>query len=644
MSDFHRLLQRQIRRHLPDGIEKGPLRPFLEAVHQAYIQFDEDRALLERSLELSSDELSARYKELNRHTQAVERTRRHLEQSLSLLHATLDATCDGILVIDNDQRIVIYNQTFLEMFGLDRQSLKHRNARRLYAKLAAQMRHPDEFERYWQLTRKAPEGAHECLVELRDGRYIDCYSQPRWHQGRIQGRVWSLSDISELKKSEQEARFHSYNDALTELPNRSAFTERLNHALSKSQHDRTELAVIFLDLDGFKYINDTLGIEYGDELLRLAARRISSQIPRHVTVARYGGDEFILMMEGLSNSFDALLLAERLRNTLQQPFRLAEQDVHLTTSIGIALYPTDGKSAETLMRKADMAMYDAKSKGRNNCQFYADELEKLSAHRMQIRHNIRRALKENEFELFYQPKVDLESGQATSVEALIRWRKPGGGWISPAEFIPAAEEYGLIVDIGEWVLEEACRQIHAWEGTPLENLSVAVNISAQHFRKAHLVEHIRERLERYMVPAHQLEIEITESAIMSDLDTTTQILNQLREMGVTTAIDDFGTGYSSLNYLKCLPIDTLKIDKSFIDDLLTDSRNLTLVEAIINIAHTFGIKVVAEGVETLDTVCMLSSYSCDVAQGYYYSRPVPAGELPALVTGQPCPVPNTSPI
>ncbi len=640
MTDWHSLLKRQMMRHLGQGSIRPELAPFLNAVNQAYHQFDEDRLLLERALELSSEELSSRYEELNKHVSELERTKRHLEQSLSLLNATLDATCDAIVVIDNDQRILIYNQTFLTMFDLGRDDLRDRSARRLYSILAAMIRNRDEFERYWALTRTAPEGAHECLVELNDGRFVACYSQPRWHQGVIRGRVWSLSDITELKRNEQQALFHSYYDALTELPNRTAFTERLSLAIERARRARTELAVVFLDLDGFKYINDTLGLEYGDELLRLAARRIVGRVGKDVTVARYGGDEFILLVENLNNSFDVSLLAERLRNALQQPFRLGQQDVHLTTSIGISLYPTDSDQAEALIRKADMAMYHAKSRGRNNCQFFATELEKLSAHRMQIRHSLRKALEDEAFELFYQPKIDLASGMAVGVEALIRWRKPEGGWIPPAEFIPAAEEYGLIVDIGEWVLEAACRQIQAWEGTPLENLSVAVNISARHFREAHLVEHVRSRLERYAIAPQQLEIEITESAVMENLNNTVQILSQLRDMGVRTAIDDFGTGYSSLNYLKSLPFDTLKIDKSFIDDLLTDTRNLTLVEAIINIAHSFGMKVVAEGVETLETIGTLSAYQCDIAQGYYYSRPVPAEELEIFVSGAPCPLPR----
>lgn len=617
---WHPLLQRQLEELLPASIDRTALIPLFKAVDASYRNADADRRQLRRSLAQTSRELIDRNSDLRRQR--------------SLLQFTINSTDDAILVLDNDDSLLTCNDAFLEMFGLRLDAIRTQVSVYLMERLRRNIRNFEAFEQVMRFVQTHPDQPSYIQLEFNDGRYIDCYSHPRLQDQEVLGRVWSLSDVTEIKRSEQQARYHTEHDSLTGLLNRNAFLNRLNQILSGEQPTPSSLAVLFLDLDGFKYVNDTLGHEYGDELLKQTALRLKAVLNKEGVLARHGGDEFIILLDNLQSSFGAIRVAESIQRIMQAPFHIQDQDIHVTTSIGIALYPNDSDRAETLVRKADMALYHAKNQGRNNYQFFAEELERLSSHRLRLRNNLKQALAREEFRLLYQPKIDLTTRRMVGCEALIRWHRPDGEIIPPLEFIPVAEENGMIIEISEWVIETACRAMARWRDEGHADFSVAINVSALHFQKGDLLGCVDRALRSTGIAPNQLELEITESIAMANLTRTTEILKAIRELGVRCAIDDFGTGYSSLNYLKQLPLDHLKIDKVFVDELVLCERNRALVRTIIDLAHHLGLGVIAEGVETEDMAQILDSLGCDYAQGYYFSRPVEAAKLTEMLSLQ----------
>jgi len=461
---------------------------------------------------------------------------------------------------------------------------------------------------------------------MKNNTILDCYATPRMMDGKIMGRVWNVRDVTELRRSERESRHDANHDRLTGLPNRVLFRERLEQALKLNHRKKLGLAILFLDLDEFKIINDSLGHEAGDELLKQVSIRLSHTLRNEDVLCRHGGDEFVLMLQGVGKIKSASASAERIINLFEAPFELRGQEVYISTSIGIALTPNDGDSHSLLIRNSDMAMYHAKSRGRNNFQFFSEDLERLSSHRLRIKNDLKLALENNEFHLVYQPKVSLRDGTITGVEALIRWHK-NGHMISPMEFIPIAEDYGLIIPISEWVIDSACRQIRLWNDAGFKDIRVAVNLSPRHFERGTVLQDINAAVKKHKINSQSLEIEITETAIMDDVAAAIEALQRVKDQGIQIAIDDFGTGYSSLNYLKRLPINIVKIDKSFVDELSHSEVDSAMVFSIITLAHLLEYKVVAEGVEKKDTMLALKSMNCDYLQGYYFSRPVSAKEL-----------------
>lgn len=381
---------------------------------------------------------------------------------------------------------------------------------------------------------------------------------------------------------------------------------------------------MFLDLDNFKHINDTLGHDAGDTLLVEAARRISSCLRGTSTVARLGGDEFLVILPGLTGTEASCQVAERILKTFAPAFMLNGQEVFVTTSIGIAIFPTDSDNSGTLLQHADAAMYQAKHKGKSSYAQFTPEMTEVSHERLQMESHMRKALELGEFELYYQPIVDTASGSLIGAEALLRWNNPAMGMVMPDRFIPLAEETGLIIPIGEWVIEEACKAAVAWRAmTGLESLSIAVNVSPRQFRDPGFTDAVMRSLNASGLPPECLELEITERLILDNTIETADILRQLDRTGIRLSVDDFGTGYSALSYLKSYPFDTLKIDKSFIQDVLNESGDASLVRAIINMAHSLGLKVIAEGVEEEGQTHFLKNENCDYSQGYFYSRPMP---------------------
>ena len=434
-----------------------------------------------------------------------------------------------------------------------------------------------------------------------------------------------------LEAANRQLRHLTTHDALTGLPNRVLLDDRLAQAMALADRDRRSFALMVCDLDRFKLINDSLGHRAGDELLQEVARRLSAVARTADTVARFGGDEFVLVGSSLADAEDAMQLAARAIEVLRAPVRVAGIDVHVSPSIGIALYPEDGASVEALLAHADAAMYAAKHQGRGSVQRYLPGMHAGIEDRVQMESELHQAIELKQFELYYQPKVDTRTGVVRSAEALIRWVHPSRGLVSPADFIPLAEECGLIGAIGEWVIREACRQARAWQEEGVPSLRISVNLSASQFREVGLVDSIRRALDDVGLVARYLEVELTESAVMSDPEQSVAILEQLSAMGVLVSVDDFGTGYSSMSYLRRFPIDKLKIDRVFINEIASRPEDASIVRAIVSLAHSLNLKVVAEGVETSAQLDFLKTAGCDEYQGYHYSRPLPADQFERLI-------------
>jgi diguanylate cyclase (GGDEF)-like protein/PAS domain S-box-containing protein len=445
----------------------------------------------------------------------------------------------------------------------------------------------------------------------------------------------SFTDISAARAAQQQLKFMATHDALTGLPNRSFFAERLDVALLQAAERGTadeRLAVLFLDLDHFKHVNDSIGHEAGDRLLRIVAERLSACVCEGDTLARLGGDEFVILTRPFTDGESIGDLCERVQQALTEPFHLDANEYFLGVSIGAAIYPDDGTDGATLLRCADAAMYLAKESGRNNYRFFTSQLNARAQRRYLLEKNLRRALAHDEFQLHYQPKVDLRTNKIVGAEALLRWNTPDAGMVSPAEFIPIAEETGLIIPIGSWVIEQACMQAAAWRKRLAPDMHIAVNLSARQFQDEHLVADVTDVLARSALAPEALDLEITESLLMGDSERLMPIFDTLTGMGVRFSIDDFGTGYSSLSYLQRFPIANLKVDRSFIRGLPEDRDAVALAQAIIAMARALGMRVVAEGVETEAQMNFLEKAGCHELQGFYFSRPVPAEEFERLLT------------
>jgi diguanylate cyclase (GGDEF)-like protein len=440
-----------------------------------------------------------------------------------------------------------------------------------------------------------------------------------------------IGQFIERKQAEERVRHLAHYDELTRLPNRTMFNERLGHAIAHARRTERSLAVLFIDLDRFKNINDTLGHEAGDGVLREVADRLRSCLRESDTVGRLGGDEFVVLIEEPPQPLNASMVAQKILAALGTPFSVQAQEFHVTASIGISSYPNDGADLQTLMKNADIAMYRAKEQGKNNFQFYSAHINLHSIERLTLESSLRRALERDEFLLHYQPKLDIGSGRITGVEALVRWQQPAQGLIPPAQFIQLAEETGLIVPIGEWVLKTACAQNRAWQERGWPPVRIAVNLSPRQFAHENLVEDVARVLQQTGLDPAFLELEITEGVVMHNPEQAVILLKRLKALGIHLSIDDFGTGYSSLNYLKRFPLDTLKIDRTFIRDLPGDSDDAAITQAIIAMAHSLRLSVVAEGVETAEQLSFLRDYKCDEIQGYYFCKPQPESDIAPLL-------------
>ena len=438
-----------------------------------------------------------------------------------------------------------------------------------------------------------------------------------------------LTEQVETAKADLDHLAH--HDVLTDLPNRILLQDRLSQAIELARRQGRQLAVMFMDLDQFKHINDSLGHAVGDQLLQSVAQRLVACVRHSDTVSRQGGDEFVLLLPHIEHAEDAALSAQKMLAALALPHRIDQHELHITASIGISIYPGDGQDTETLIKNADTAMYYAKENGRNNYKFFEQDMNARAVQRQSVEASLRRALERQEFVLYYQPKINLHSGTIVGVEALIRWQHPQRGLLPPAQFVPIAEDCGLILPIGRWVLRQACLQAQAWLQAGLPPVTVAVNTSALEFRAKDFLENIRATLKDTGLEPRYLELELTESVLMRDAESTDSLLHALADLGVKLAVDDFGTGYSSLSYLRQFPIDTLKIDRSFVNQITSNPDYATIVSAVIGMGKSLKQSVIAEGVETAEQYAFLLAQQCDEGQGYYFGRPVVAEALATLL-------------
>lgn len=450
-------------------------------------------------------------------------------------------------------------------------------------------------------------------------------------QGKPENYIAIFNDITEHKNSRAQIEFLAHHDNLTGLPNRVLLIDRLEMAINAAKRQDEKVGVLFIDLDRFKNVNDSLGHAVGDQLLKEAAKRLSSTVRTGDTVSRLGGDEFVVLFPKIKEETTLADLTIKLCNILQQPYSVGGISLHITPSIGIAMFPDDGDNVNALIKNADAAMYLAKEKGRNNYQFYTPLLNSRTLDRLKLESDLRLALEQGGFEVHYQPQVFAKTEKLWGAEALVRWRHPERGLISPADFIPLAEETGLIIPLGDWVFAQAARQVTEWRKRGLHKFVVAVNISAVQFRKDDFVERIETILKQEGAVSHSIELELTESILMHNMESSIQTLNYLRDLGFRIAIDDFGTGFSSLNYLRRLPINVLKIDQSFVREMLVERASLAIVESIISLAHSLGKETIAEGVETKAELDVLTKRGCRLMQGYYFSKPLPAANFEAWI-------------
>ncbi len=570
---------------------------------------------------LPSGEIVAIYDDITERKQA--------EEQLRLAARVFESSAEGIVITDLNGHILSVNEAFSAITGYPLEEIVGQNPRILKSG-----KHDPAFYRdMWRVILKDGHWQGEVWNRRKNGEVY-----PEWmnigsvkdEHGQISHFVGTFTDITQRKAAEERIHFLAHHDALTGLPNRVLLQDRISQSVAICQHQGGKAGLLLIDLDRFKNINESLNHAFGDQLLQEVAQRLEGCARRVDTVARSGGDEFVVLLTEVRDIAEIAAAANNILITLSQPFTLDGHEINITSSIGISVYPDDGDNAQHLLKNADVAMYRAKDMGRNNYQFYTQDMNARTFETLVLENSLRHALKRDDFVLHYQPQIDIASGVMVGVEALLRMRHPELGLVPPGTFIPIAEETGLIVPIGIWVINEACRQGRLWRDAGLTELRIAVNLSAKQFLQPGLLDIVEKALADSGLPPQQLELELTESILMRDSEVIIDTLRRFKKMGVQLSIDDFGTGFSSLSYLKRFDLDRLKIDQSFVRDITSDPDDLAIARAVIALGHSLGLKVIAEGVESGEQLELLRTNGCDEIQGYYFSRPQPASEIPRL--------------
>lgn len=620
---MHRLLKRQLKRHFQDSVPEQ-FQLLLQAISDAYDQADLDREMLERSLALTAEELLERNQRLSQNLQAQQQAQADLKASYEILDATLNASKEGILVVSADtDRPIAVNKHYLLLMGLSEERINHMTGADLFRNSFLQLFEGQQLYDQLKEMRNHEHGSHR-IYPMRKGGWLEVYAVKH----PVAGYIWMLRDISEIREKEETITYQAQHDSLTGLPNRVLLQDRLELSINRAQAQHSRIALCYIDLDGFKTINDSLGHASGDKLLIEVALRLKQGIKPQDTLARVGGDEFVVIMDDISSQDEVLQRADNMLATLMPPVELDQRSFFIGASIGIAMYPNDGESTGLLMRNADIAMYRAKANGKNCFHFFTPSLERIAQHRLQMETELRKAIEQDQLELYYQPKVFLQNdprgartGQLHSFEALLRWQRPDGSFVSPESFIHIAEEAGMISQIGQMVVEKACHQARQWLNEGYES-NISINLSPRQFLIPGFHEDIVDTIRSYGIPSAMISVEITESLLMQDLVSARGVLEYFRAHDVFVYLDDFGSGFSSLNYLKTLPVDAIKIDRTFVRDLSTSRADRAIANTIITLGKQLNKLIVAEGIETVEQANFLIDSGCDLAQGYFYGRPV----------------------
>ncbi len=552
----------------------------------------------------------------------------------TLRQVLLESTEDGIILVGADGRVLAHNQRFADLWHIPEEVMAKRDFEAILPNVLFNMRHPERIEAYLEEAGKGDAGELREIVEFIDGRYFELSTSPQQLPDGTMARSWAFRNVSQIKRAEEAFRHDAFHDALTGLPNRALFSDRLEQALARSKRSQQRLAVMFMDLDKFKSINDTLGHGAGDELLKVVATRLRSRIRQQDTVSRLAGDEFMLLINALPGVDTALHVADATLDCMRMPFRFEEHTMHVGASLGIALYPEHGQDAESLMKAADVALYQAKEQGRNRYMLFKPGMTNPSTEKMVFENDLRSAVSDERLVVHYQPIVDLGTGAIAAAECLTRWQRRDGQLIPPSLFIPVAESTGLIRPITEFVMRTSVAAAREWHDRDPGGVAISVNFSAQQFWDPQLADQIKAHLDAAELPASRLIIEITESTFMQDPVGGMEALRELRALGVDVAIDDFGTGHSSLSVLRHMPITALKIDKSFVANCEKDSRDGAIAATIIRMAKSLGLRVIAEGVESKSQAVFLKRHGCDAIQGYWFARPMPEARFETLLASR----------
>jgi diguanylate cyclase (GGDEF)-like protein/PAS domain S-box-containing protein len=564
-----------------------------------------------------------------------ETARRELFAEKERAQVTLNSIGDAVLSTDTSGNVTYLNVVAEHMTGWSREDAVGRPLGEVFQIIDGITHRPARDPLELAIRRDKAVGlSANCILIRRDGYETaieDSAAPIHDRDGKITGAVIVFHDVSMAQTMVLEMSHLAQHDVLTDLPNRLLLKDRLTQAIARAHRNHKQLAVLFLDLDGFKRINDSLGHTVGDKLLQSIAERLISCVRKSDTVSRQGGDEFVILLPEVAHATDVAISAAKIITELKQVHSIGEHRLRITVSIGLSTYPDSGEDAETLIKNADTAMYHAKQCGRDNYQFFKPDMSLRAVERQSLEGQLRYALERQELLLHYQPKINLKTGAITSVEALIRWQHPERGLLFPGQFLTIAEDTGMIVAIGRWVLREACRQTREWLDAGVAAVPVAVNISSLEFRNEHFLQGVQVALTSANLDPRYLEVELTETVLMRDAESTTYALEQLKAIGVRLAVDDFGTGYSSLSYLTRLPIDALKLDRSFVRNIVDKSNDAIVVNAVISMGKSLNHRVIAEGVETMEQLIFLQDHGCDEGQGYYFSRPVEAGEFAKLL-------------
>jgi diguanylate cyclase (GGDEF)-like protein/PAS domain S-box-containing protein len=623
---MHRLLQRQLKRYAngDESLEKH--NSLFKAISDAYSQNEQELEILESSLFITSNELNERNATLNKQLEQLADTQQQLEQYVATLKATFDATGEYILVFDKEGNLAQHNKMGIELFGLQSDRID-----KPLEYIKKNLIYPDMINRINDSLDEDPIKDMEGFFEFIDGRVMEYHSSAQLLEGEMVGRVWCLRDVTEQKKNEELVHFQAFHDALTGLPNRHLLIDRLEHAISICDRKDSQLAVMFVDLDNFKKVNDVDGHSEGDQVLQAVTKRLNSVLRNQDSLSRHGGDEFVLVIENVTSQATLVHIAQKLCDAIAEPIVLKDKKHFISCSIGISNYPEDDTDPNALIRKADMAMYRAKEQGKNTYQFFSDELEVQALKMLELERKLHLAIENQQLTVYFQPEIALESMQIVAAEALVRWVGDDGRLISPEHFIPLAEQSGLINKIGSYVFDRVCQKLKGWLSQYASPLQIAVNLSPREFIDPDLVKRIKHTLETYDLEGQYIILEITESLFLEDKLKVSQIMGELKSLGIKFALDDFGSGYASFDSLQALPIDYLKVDKRFLQDVVNNPKMAAIARSIIQIGKNLDLQVISEGIENAAAEVFVKEANCDLVQGYYYHRPLPEKEFECLL-------------